>query len=226
MSYKDNLAALETDNSIEVSTAYNLAKQQLQQVQTANLEGPDRVLPDEFNTKLDQLNTDFSQQLPQKKSEIAAKVSSLKSKHLIFLLVKIALIILGILMLMNESLQVFGFVLFIAGIVCHFIFKNMDNSASEQLVAEWAGFFKHFIASIGQAETLHAPATGLYKEVDDLYLKSLDATARGFEMSHRQMKKNMEAQNEQSQRALAAQAEQTRQMQEGMEKMTRKMGRR
>lgn len=57
-------------------------------------------------------------------------------------------------------------------------------------------------------------ACGLYKEVDDLYLKSLDDQARGFEMQRRQMQKQMDAQNEQHQQSMAMQAAQMEAMQQ------------
>ncbi|MCX8648554.1 MULTISPECIES: hypothetical protein [Bifidobacterium] len=226
MGYKENIVALGFDHSDDVNVAYGNAKNQLSMIRTANLEGPDRILPDDFSQQLTNLNTSFNQQLPDKRSAIEAEEKKLKTQHIIFLLVKIALIILGLLCVVNEKLRVLGFIMVIAGIICHFVFKKIDANKSANLLAEWNGFFDGFVDSIGHAETLHSPATGLFKKIDDLFLKSLDDNARGFEQQQRQMQKNMEAQAEQSRRALAAQAEQTQAIQKGMADINRSMRRR
>ena len=108
----------------------------------------------------------------------------------------------------------FGFILVLAGIICHFVFKSMEEKPAAELAAQWHNFFAHYTAVFGHKESLHAPATGLYKEVDELFLKSLDDQTRGFEMQNRQMQKQMEAQNEQHQQAMAMQAAQMEAMQQ------------
>lgn len=226
MGYKENIAALDFDHSSEVTEAYNTAKRQMSMIRTANLQGPDRVLPDDYSQKLEQLNTDFTQQLPNKHAEIDAATKQLKTRHLIFLAIKIALIVLGLLAVLNENLRAPGCIMVIAGIVVHFVFKKMDEDKSAQLLGDWLGFFSGYVDAIGHAETLHSPATGLYKDIDDLFLKSLDDNARGFEMQQRQMQKNMEAQSEQSQRNLAAQLQQTQAIQKGMSDVNRSLRRR
>ena len=90
----------------------------------------------------------------------------------------------------------------------------MDQKAASALSDEWQAFFAAYQGIFGHKETLHSPATGLYKKVDDLYLRSLDDQQRGFELQNRQMQKQMEAQNEQHQQAMAMQAAQMAQMQE------------
>jgi hypothetical protein len=218
MSYKENLQSLDVDSSASVSQAYNTAKQQLQQVHTANLEGADRVLPTEYNEELDSLYTQFSQEKPKKLEAIQPKREALKKKNLIFLLIQIALIIVGVVVIFQgNDAAVFGWVLLIAGIVCHFVFKSILEKESGALSQEWSSFFINYIDSFGHPETLHSPATGIYKQVDDLFLTSLDVTARGFEMQNRATKKQMEAQNEMHQEAMIAQQKQIETMQKGLD---------
>ena len=59
--FKSNLETLDIDYSGPVVQAYNDAKQQLTQVRTANLEGPDRALPDDLTQKLDSTNAELLQ---------------------------------------------------------------------------------------------------------------------------------------------------------------------
>ena len=62
------------------------------------------------------------------------------------------------------------------------------------LVKEWCQVFDKAIAAIGHAEMLNSPATGIYKEIDDLYLQSLDDIARGLEIQNRNTKMQLELQ--------------------------------
>ena len=213
--YKTDIAVLDNDYSGGVIAAYNAAKQQLSQVHTANLEGTDRALPDDLGNQLDGMYTKFTQEKPQKLAELTPKRDDLKKRHLIFLAVKLALIIIGLVIAFsNSDAAGFGWVLLIAGVVCHFVFSSMDQKSASALSDEWQAFFAAYQGIFGHKETLHSPATGLYKKVDDLYLRSLDDQQRGFELQNRQMQKQMEAQNEQHQQAMAMQAAQMAQMQE------------
>ena len=217
MPYKENIQSLDLDSSAEVIQSYNTAKQQLQQVHTANLEGANRALPTDYNDKLDSLYTQFSQEKPNKLGELQPKRDAIKKKHLIFLLVQIGAVILGILIIAaGKSMAPLGWVLLIAGIVCHFVFKSMLDKESGSLAGEWLSFFTGYINQFGYPETLHSPATGIYKKVDDLFLVSLDEQTRGFEMQNRQMKKQMEAQNEQHQQAMSMQQQQMDAMKKGL----------
>lgn len=220
--YKNNIDILDKDYSGEVVEAYNAAKQQLSQVRTANLEGPARALPSDLQQKLDNANAQFAQGKPQKRAELAPRLEELKKRHMIFLAVKIALIVFGLIFAFAlRDAGAIGWIMVLAGIVCHFVFKSMDNSQSGELAAAWRGFFVTYLELFGHKETLHSPATGLYKEIDDLYLESLDDQARGFEMQQRQMLKQMEAQNEQHQQAMTMQAAQMAQMQEMVKEQKR-----
>ena len=217
MSYKEDITVLDTDFSADVNESYNKAKQQLQQVRTENLEGPDRALPGDLNNELDSNFTSFTQAKPQKLAELVPKRDEAKKKHVIFLCVKIAMIVVGVICIFGGgSIGGFGWVLLAAGIVCHFVFRSIDDKAAASVAGEWRSFFGKYLALFGQEETLHESASGLYAKVDELYLKSLDAQARGFEIQNRQMKKQMEAQNEQHQEALAMQRAQMKQMQAGL----------
>lgn len=213
--YGSDLAVLDSDFSSGVVQAYNDAKQQLSQVHTANLEGTDRALPDDLGNQLDSQYTQFIQGKPKKAAAIAPQRDALKKRHLIFLLVQIALIVIGVFVAFSGGdASGLGWFLLIAGIVCHFVFSSMDQKVAAQLADEWRSFFGGYQATFGHKETLHEPATGLYKQVDDLFLRSLDDQQRGFEMQRRQMQKQMDAQNEQHQQAMAMQAAQMKQMQE------------
>lgn len=152
MAYKTDIKGIDSDYSNEVTTKYRAAKQQLDMVQTANLEGTDRAKPSELKNKLEQTLTTFTQEKPKKLQDLQTRRESIKKKHLIF-------------------------------------------------VTQYALIF-------GRPGTLHKPATGLYKGIDDLYLASLSEQARGFEMQSRQMRKQMEAQNEQHQQAMVMQQQQ------------------
>lgn len=214
--YKDDIASLDNDYSVGVQKAYDAAKQQLAQVNTANLEGTDRALPQDLGNKLDSTFTQFAQAKQQKSAEITPKKEALKKRHLIFLLVQLALIVLGLIIAFKaggDSAGMFGWLMLIAGIVCHFIFSSMDKKAAAALAQEWRSLFGAYHATFGHKETLHQSASGLYKDVDELYLRSLDPQQRGFEMQNRQLQKQMEAQNEQHEQAMAMQAAQMKQMQ-------------
>lgn len=208
MAYKTDIKEIDSDYSNEVTTKYQSAKQQLDMVQTANLEGTDRAKPSELKNKLEQTLTTFTQEKPKKLQDLQTRRESIKKKHLIFVIVQLALIVLGVLLLANEDARGFGVVLIIAGVICHFIFKSIDDKAAAALSGEWIGFFTQYASIFGGPETLHQPATGLYKDIDDLYLASLSEQARGFEMQSRQMRKQMEAQNEQHQQAMVMQQQQ------------------
>lgn len=211
--FKSDLNTLDVDYSNDVFTAYNSAKQQLTQVRTANLQGADRALPDDLTQKLDSANAEFVAGKEKLANELKPKREELNKKHLTYTLIKLALIIVGILICFTP-INVLGFIMVIAGIICHFVFKSMDQKAAAELSAEWLGFFARYQDIFGHKETLHTTASGLYKDVDDLYLKSLDDQARGFELQNRQMQKQMEAQNEQHQQAMAMQAAQMEAMQQ------------
>lgn len=205
--FKRDIESLDVDYSNSVFTAYNNAKQQLTQVRTANLEGADRALPDDLNQKLDSTNAEFVAGKEKLANDLKPKREELNKKHLTYTLIKLALIIVGILLVFTP-INVLGFIMVIAGIICHFVFKSMDQNAAAELAAQWHNFFANYTAVFGHKESLHSPATGLYKEVDELFLKSLDDQTRGFEMQNRQMQKQMEAQNEQHQQAMAMQSAQ------------------
>lgn len=211
--FKSNLGTMDIDYSGPVVQAYNDAKQQLTQVRTANLEGPDRALPDDLNQKLDSTNAEFVAGKANLYSQLAPQREELNKKHMTFQAIKWGLIVLGILVALVKAISVLGVIMVIAGIVCHFVFKNIDEKASYELSSRWRSYFAHYQDVFGHKETLHEMASGLYKEVDDLYLKSLDDQARGFEMQRRQMQKQMDAQNEQHQQSMAMQAAQMEAMQ-------------
>jgi hypothetical protein len=126
--------------------------------------------------------------------------------------VQIVLILLGLLLAFNQEIGVFGWLLLIAGIISHFVFKSISNKSAQKLSDKWMSLFAAFSAIFGEAETLHTPASGIYKEVDDLYLRSLDSQRRASELQMRQMQKQMDAQNEQHQATMQAMEEQRKQM--------------
>lgn len=225
--YKNALAILDTNFSTEVNSAYQVAKAQLDNVQTANLEGPARAMPDDLRSQLETLNATFMQQIPQKRAQLQPQRETAERNHTVFLIVQIALIVVGVLMLLGSAgaqsggLAGFGIVLIIVGIVCHYVFKSMSAKSVEGLALDWHAFFEYYAENIGHPESLHTQATGLYKGIDQLYLQSLTEQARGFEMQQRQMKKQMEAQNEQSQQQLAMQMQTMQAMQQGMQQISR-----
>lgn len=207
--FKDNISYTQNDYSARVNNNYNAAKQQLQMVRTANLEGTNRALPSEYTNELDSIYTQFVQEKPKKTAEMNAQVALAKKNHIIFLIVKIALIVIGIILAfganLGDGVHMFGWLLLLAAIICHFSFKAIDTKKSEALKNDWISFFNGYAAQIGHAETLHSSATGVFQKIDQLYLVSLDDQSRGFEIQSRQMKKQMEAQNEQHQQAMAMQ---------------------
>ncbi|MDF7663258.1 hypothetical protein PT282_00990 [Bifidobacterium sp. ESL0763] len=208
--YKNAITVLDTDFSYEVTEAYQTARTQFDKIQQMNLSGPDRALPSELRNNLENLNTTFRQQIPQKQAQIQPARQKAEQQHTIFLVVQIALIVLGVLLCFTGSgtAATFGVIMVIAGIICHFVFKSKSAKAVQGLAADWRAFFDYYAEVIGHPESLHEMATGLYKQIDDVYLKSLDNISRGFEIQQRQMNKQAQAQAEQSRQALALQQQQ------------------
>lgn len=221
-SYKENIDAINNDWTAMVQEAYDSAKNQLANVKTENLKGGDRALPTDLKEKLENANVEFAQEKTNTYNSLKPQFDACKQRHNIFLAVWIGLVVLGVL----TSLVGIGVFLIIAGIICYFVFKSMDEKQSYELANSWKSFFLSWAERFGSAEDLHNAATGIYAEVDELYLKSLDDQARGFEMQQRQTQKQMQAQQEQSEAQMAVMKQQLALQQAQHEQMLKKMKRR
>lgn len=208
MSYKEDINSIDQDNGAAVKSAATACLSVLAKVQTSNLEGVDRAQPDQLNKKIAEIQTNFGSAQKQKKAELTSQRDAVVKQHQIFLIIVAALIVVGVIFCFIKQTQSFGALLLVAGIICFFIFKAISNGKAASIASEWAQLPLPYVAQLGHAESLHEQASGIYAEVDKLYLKSLSESARGFEMQNRAMKKQMENQNEQMEIMRQQQAEQ------------------
>ncbi len=217
MAWGPNIEGNRSNGEARVSGALTTAKQQLDQVRTENLEGADRAAPSDLNQQMSNVMTQFQQQKPQKLAQVTADANKAKTAHYIFLAIQAIVLVIGLCLIQAKTGVAIG--LIVVAVILHFIFKSIDTKNVDRIESDWVSFFSAYADAIGYPETLHSPASGLYAKIDELFLRSLDQQARGFEMQNRQMKKQMEAMNEQHQEALAAQAEQTRQLARGLDEI-------
>jgi len=205
---KEALASLDQDFSGLFNQRVNAAKTLLSQVNTANLEGPDRMQTPQLQQQIDGTVAQFQQAKAQTHQQLEPEAAAIKSQSRIFLFIFLGLLVIGIILLFVHGAALIGVLLVVVGIIFFIVTNKMTEGKANGLAGQWRNMFTQYENVIGDAETLHAPAFGIYKSVDDLYLKGLDPTARGFEMQQRTTKKQMDAQNEAHQQAMAVQQQQ------------------
>lgn len=219
---KQALATLDQPFDALFNDRYHAAKVQLENVRTENLEGPDRHGPSKLKERLDATNTEFLQAKVKLQQELAPQREAIAKKAQTLTLVFWGLLVLGVVLtLVANATRAVGVVVVIGAVVYFFVAQTITAKPAGALAQQWHGLFSHYAGLIGDRERLHSQAFGIYKEVDDLFLKSLDQQALGFERQQRQMQKQMDAQQEAHDQAMEAQ----RQQAEAMQQMVREQKR-
>jgi len=219
---KQALATLDQDFGSTFNERCNAAKQQLSQVRTANLEGPDRHVPTKLTERIDGKVAEFQQAKVSLQQELAPQREALAKKAQTLMIVFWIALALGVVLTIAVSAaRAVGVLIVIVAVIYYFIAKAITAKPAASLAQRWQGMFAQFAADMGDRERLHSPASGIYQEVDQLFLKSLDDQARGFELQQRKMQQQMDAQQEAHEQAMEAQRQQAEAMQQMVKEQKR-----
>jgi len=193
--FKDAIAIAKQDRRAEVHAAYAQVIQCLQGVNTVNLKGPDAARPQQINAQATQAAQSCDQQVMSMAPAIIAKANNLGHINLFRILGGILLAIIGIVLLF--SVWQLGLVLLVIALIAVLVLGGVARTQAHNLAMQASAPIENALATLGQPETLHAPASGLYGQADALFLASLDAQSQQTEMMRRQMNKQSQQYNEQ-----------------------------
>jgi hypothetical protein len=223
MKYRGLLKIINSDFSSGVDEAYSNAKQQSEFILDENLDAQNRKRLSALKKELEATNTEFGQAKEVLKTENARIIEENKKNHLIMTLVPIGVIVLGVIIAMvglpivglSTKVTVLGLIglgVFVVGVIGLFICEGVELKKIRPIANDWENLFLQYKNKFGWKDSLHQQAAGLYKQIDDVYLASLDPTSRQTEILRRDTVKFHERQEEMHAQQIAQMQAQTEEL--------------
>jgi hypothetical protein len=180
------------DYTSSVNAAYLACKRQIEEVNIENIATEEKRR--DFMSvmqRVESVNSDFYSKLSEKRAAFEFKTEQVLKFINTYVFCCVIIAGFGLVLLFRGNWGN-GIFLIIISLLVFYIFDKFSSKRGSALTAEWRSFFDYYISAFGGPETLDTNISGLYKEIDDFYLESLDANTKQIVLLRREQVKSQE----------------------------------
>jgi len=175
--YKNGLTRVQDDLYTPVMRKCSNVSALFNRIDESKLSPSQQELLDGYRARLGRIVSDFKQLWTVRRQQLAEKVKKLKALNLIRKIAEVVLVIAGFILLFT-GLRWLGVLLIIATLIAQSVLKKIFAEKALKISRSNYDDISSTYKAIGEPAKAGHPATGLYAEVESLWLSTLDPQTR------------------------------------------------